>query len=125
MGFLSQTFSGVIGDDPFGTQIRAGLKAEGIDLQGLLVRKGLESQFAFIAAEPGLARRTIFCQRPTGSPPGPEELDFDLIRRPAYPVEAVDTTGCGDVFHAGFIYGLIKGWTADQSLDWGPGPLPG
>jgi sugar/nucleoside kinase (ribokinase family) len=42
-----------------------------------------------------------------------------LIRRPAYPVAAVDTTGCGDVFHAGFIYGLIKGWTVDRSLDWG------
>ena len=213
------TFAGVIGDDFFGDQIRAGLEAEGIDLRGLWVRKGLESQFAFIAAEPGLGRRTIFWQRPNGPPPGPEELDFDLIRRakvfhtdglfpeaslaaakaareagvrvvvdagslregmlelarlsdcfitslafarsllgkddpvaacremaamclglvgvtlgkegyvaldrgrlirrPAYPVAAVDTTGCGDVFHAGFIYGLIKGWTVDRSLDWG------
>ena len=33
------------------------------------------------AAEPGLGRRTIFWQRPTGPPPGPEDLDFDLIRR--------------------------------------------
>ncbi len=213
------TFAGVIGDDPFGKQIRAGLEREGIDLQGLLIRKGFESQFAFIAAESGLGRRTIFWQRPTGPPPAPEELDFDLIRRakvfhtdglfpeaslaaakaareagvpvivdagslregmldlarlsdyfiassafarslagkgdplaacreiaavcpglvgltlgkegylaldrgrvirrPAYPVEAVDTTGCGDVFHAGFIYGVLKSWTVDQSLDWG------
>ena len=216
---LRCTLAGVIGDDFFGDQIRAGLEAEGIDLRGLWVRKGLASQFAFIAAEPGLGRRTIFWQRPTGPPPGPEELDFDLIRqakvfhtdglfpeaslaaaeaareagvrvvvdagslregmlelvrlsdcfiaslafarslvgkddpvaacremavrcpglvgvtlgkkgyvaldrgrlirRPAYPVAAVDTTGCGDVFHAGFIYGLIKGWTVDRSLDWG------
>ncbi len=42
-----------------------------------------------------------------------------LIRRPAYPVDAMDTTGCGDVFHAGFIYGLLQGWTTDRSLDWG------
>jgi ribokinase len=41
------------------------------------------------------------------------------IRRPAYPVAAVDTTGCGDVFHAGFIFGLLQGWTVDQCLDWG------
>jgi ribokinase len=216
---LRCTFAGVIGDDFFGDQIRAGLEAEGIDLRGLSVRKGLSSQFAFIAAEPGLGRRTIFWQRPTGPPPGPEELDLDLIRRarvfhtdglfpeaslaaakaareagvpvvvdagslregmlelarlsdcfiassvfarsltgkddpvaacremvalgpglvgvtlgkkgsvafdrgrlirrPAYPVEPVDTTGCGDVFHAGFIYGLLKGWTMDRSLDWG------
>jgi sulfofructose kinase len=40
-----------------------------------------------------------------------------VIQRPAYPVAAVDTTGCGDVFHAGFIYGLIQGWKTEQSLD--------
>lgn len=216
---VSCGFSGVIGDDAFGVQIRVGLEEEGIDLSGLLVRQGMVSQFAFIAAEPGRGRRTIFWQRPTGPPPAPEELDWNLlrqakvfhtdglfpeaslaaartareagvpvvvdggslregmlelarlsdvfiasasfacslvgeddppaacrklaalgpavagvtlgkrgyaalergrpIRRPAYPVEAVDTTGCGDVFHAGFIYGLLRGWTADQSLDWG------
>ena len=216
---VSGTLVGLIGDDPFGGQIRASLEAEEIDLRGLLIRKGFESQFAFIAAEPGVGRRTIFWRRPTGPPPDPEELNFALIRRarifhtdglftdaslaaakaareagvkvvvdagslregmlelarlsdyfiasasfgrslvgrddpvaacrqlaalgpelvgvtlgkegyvaldrgrlirrPAYPVAAVDTTGCGDVFHAGFIYGLLKGWTVDQSLDWG------
>ena len=40
-----------------------------------------------------------------------------IIERPAHPVEAVDTTGCGDVFHAGFIYGLIQGWDTERSLD--------
>jgi ribokinase len=43
----------------------------------------------------------------------------NLIERPAYRVQAVDTTGCGDLFHAGFIYGLIQGWDAVQSLDFG------
>jgi len=33
----------------------------------------------------------------------------------AYP--APDTTGCGDVFHAGFIYGLLKGWGVEKCLD--------
>lgn len=42
-----------------------------------------------------------------------------LIERPAYRVQAVDTTGCGDVFHAGFIYGLIQGWNTAQCLDFG------
>ena len=37
--------------------------------------------------------------------------------RPAYPVEAVDTTGCGDVFHAGVVYGLLAGWEIEKSLD--------
>jgi sugar/nucleoside kinase (ribokinase family) len=31
-------------------------------------------------------------------------------------VEAVDTTGAGDVFHAGFTYGLIKNWDVREIL---------
>jgi sulfofructose kinase len=215
---ISCGFTGVIGDDLFGGMIRDSLDAEGIDTGNLLVRKGAESQFAFIAAEPEKeGRRTIFWRRPTGDPPGPEEIDYkglrrarlfhtdglfmeaslaaaeaarnanipvvvdagslregmldlarlcdcfitsedfarallgkedpvractqmaelgpgvvgvtlgpkgyvalvdgQLIRRPAYRVKAVDTTGCGDVFHAGFIYGLVKGWPTNRSLD--------
>ena len=30
--------------------------------------------------------------------------------QPAFNVSIVDTTGCGDVFHGGFIYGLLKDW---------------
>jgi ribokinase len=216
---LSCAFSGVSGDDLFGKMIRESLDREGIDTSGFLVRKGFGSQFAFIVAEPGAARRTIFWRRPTGPPPKPEEIDFNLIRqarvlhtdglfaeaslaackaardsgvqvvvdagsmrdgmldiarlshyflasetfsnalvggdRPleachrlaelgpqvagvtlgskgyvaltegrlikgrAYPVEAVDTTGCGDVFHAGFIYGLTQGWDVEKCLDLG------
>ena len=40
-----------------------------------------------------------------------------IIERPAYQVEAVDTTGCGDVFHAGFIYGLLEKWNVDKCFD--------
>ena len=31
-------------------------------------------------------------------------------RLPAFSVEVVDTTGCGDVFHGAFTYGLAQGW---------------
>jgi sulfofructose kinase len=31
-------------------------------------------------------------------------------RMPAFVVDAVDTTGAGDVFHGGYIYGLLQGW---------------
>jgi sulfofructose kinase len=36
---------------------------------------------------------------------------------PAYRVPVVDTTGAGDTFHAGFIYGLLQGWPLDRQLD--------
>ncbi len=35
----------------------------------------------------------------------------------AYQVAAVDTTGAGDTFHAGFIYGLLQGWPLRRRLD--------
>jgi sulfofructose kinase len=40
-----------------------------------------------------------------------------IIERPAYRVQAVDTTGCGDIFHGGFTYGVLQGWSVEKSLD--------
>jgi len=37
--------------------------------------------------------------------------------RAAYRVTVVDTTGAGDIFHAGFIFGLLQGWPVERQLD--------
>ena len=216
---LSCYFAGLAGDDLFGRLIQESLAEEGVCTDGLILREGRLSQFAFIAAEPAMGRRTIFWQRPTGAEIRPDEIDAGtlrrsrvlhtdglfmeaalfagrtarqagvpvvvdagtlregmlelarlsdcfiasepfacaltggdhpleacrelsalgprvagvtlgergyialeegrVIRKPAYAVDAVDTTGCGDVFHAGFTYGLVRGWTVEKSLDLG------
>jgi len=215
----SCSFSGTIGDDLFGEMIEDSLRDEGVDTGGIVKRAGFSSQFAFIAAEAGGGRRTIFWQRPTGPPIGPEDVDIEwleksrvfhtdglfaeasisvakeakkrgipvvvdagtlregmlelaalsdyciasrtfarqlsgsddpgdaltklselgprlvgvtlggegyraifdgkIVRKPAYRVDAIDTTGCGDVFHAGFIYGLLRKWDLGKCLDCG------
>jgi sulfofructose kinase len=38
------------------------------------------------------------------------------FRVPGYGVTAVDTTGAGDVFRAGFIHGLLHGWSLERTL---------
>jgi sulfofructose kinase len=40
-----------------------------------------------------------------------------LHHTPAYCVSVVDTTGAGDIFHAGFIYGLLQNWPLSRQLD--------
>jgi sugar/nucleoside kinase (ribokinase family) len=35
----------------------------------------------------------------------------------AYRVPVVDTTGAGDIFHAGFIFALLQGWPLERQLD--------
>jgi sulfofructose kinase len=35
----------------------------------------------------------------------------------AFCVQTMDTTGAGDIFHAGFIYGLLQAWPLQRQLD--------
>jgi sulfofructose kinase len=40
-----------------------------------------------------------------------------FLHNPAYCVPVLDTTGAGDIFRAGFIYGMLQGWPLERQLD--------
>jgi sulfofructose kinase len=51
---------------------------------------------------------------------GAMALDGDrLYHEPAFRVPVVDTTGAGDVFRAGFVFGLLQGWPVPELLRFG------
>ena len=43
----------------------------------------------------------------------------DLLHIPAYEVEVVNTTGSGDSFAAGFIYGLVQRASLEDCMEYG------
>ena len=213
------SYYGITGDDEAGGKIRESLKAENIDIRGLLTREHSTSQVAFIAVEKESGKRTIFWKRPSAAPLTPHELadnfvdgaDFllldglmaeasihaakmargknipvmldagrlregmielahlcnyvvgseefgrellgeennfdpekavmkmksfgsaaatitlgdkgsitltgnEIFRTPPFDVDVIDTTGAGDVFHGGYIYGLIQKWDIKDVL---------
>lgn len=40
----------------------------------------------------------------------------ELLDVPAFPVDVVDTTGAGDVFHGGYLFGLLNGWPLTRTI---------
>ena len=43
-------------------------------------------------------------------------VDREILYVKGFEVNAVDTTGAGDLFHAGFIYGLLQNWEVAEIL---------
>ena len=42
-----------------------------------------------------------------------------VIVRRAIPAKVVKTFGAGDSYAAGFIYGVMQGWTIERSMEYG------
>ncbi len=69
----------------------------------------------------GRAVETLSAQVPTVAVKlGPEGAlarhGNHAVRAPALSVDVVDTTGAGDSFDAGFLYGYLHGWSLERSL---------
>jgi sugar/nucleoside kinase (ribokinase family) len=45
--------------------------------------------------------------------------DAKAFHVPAIAVDVVDTTGAGDCFNAGFLYGWVKGFSIERCLQYG------
>jgi len=43
----------------------------------------------------------------------------NVVTIPAYRVHVVDTTGCGDIFNAGVLYGILKGYNTSNAAKLG------
>ncbi len=43
-------------------------------------------------------------------------VDGEILHVKGFEIKAADTTGAGDVFHAGFIYGLLQNWEVVKIL---------
>ncbi|UCB49849.1 MAG: sugar kinase [Deltaproteobacteria bacterium] len=40
----------------------------------------------------------------------------ETVSQKALPIDAIDTTGAGDVYHGAYLYGLLKGWTMAECM---------
>ena len=45
--------------------------------------------------------------------------EYEVAEAAILPVEVRDTTGAGDSFDAGFLYGTLAGWTLRDALELG------
>jgi ribokinase len=44
--------------------------------------------------------------------------DGELFEQDAFKVDVIDTTGAGDIFHGGFVYGLDKAWELPKIIEY-------
>ncbi len=73
---------------------------------------GKDESFASVASSIGAPVVTVTC----GVRGSLTWTGRGVIRQPAFPVPVVDTTGAGDVFHGGYVYGLLQGWELPSVL---------
>lgn len=68
------------------------------------------------AALAALAQQVPIVAAKLGSHGGVARRGSTIAHAPALPVAVVDTTGAGDTFDAGFIYGFLHGWELAATL---------
>ena len=82
-----------------------------------------ETELCAIAAlpDPAAALEAMVGRVPTvavklGARGGLAQKGLERAQAPSLPVTVVDTTGAGDTFDGGFLYGYLAGWPLDRAL---------
>ena len=82
-----------------------------------------EAQFVLGTAEPNKAASKALRLGPStvGIKLGAQgafvkTADGEVVRKPAFSVKPVDTTGAGDGWNAGFLIGICEGWDLEKSV---------
>jgi sugar/nucleoside kinase (ribokinase family) len=69
-----------------------------------------------VAAGRSAEARPLTVALKLGAEGGIAILADEIVRAPAPPVAVVDTTGAGDTFDAGFVTGMLRGWSLEHTL---------
>ena len=91
------------------------------EIDFLIVSSNFSSEFTGIA-DPADSFQTLrqryrgFLAMTLGAEGAMAWVDDRCIRFPGLKTKAVDTTGAGDIFHGGFIYGLLQNWPLKQIM---------
>lgn len=78
-----------------------------------LIRRATEGR------EPGRSFTLAVKQGAAGAMAMRGTWEFEVAEAPGVPVDLVDTTGAGDSFDAGLLYGVLAGWPLRDALDLG------
>lgn len=71
------------------------------------------------AAVAALASKTVFVAVKQGAAGAMAQIGQRVFHATPIPVDVVDTTGAGDSFDAGVVYGYINGWSPERALQLG------
>ena len=99
-------------DDPLLKHTAAVVVAESY-LRETYPDRDLDEVFShYVAATPGLVIFTFGASKGWYATAGEAVRKFE-----PYAVEPVDTTGAGDSFRAGIVFGFLRGWSVENTID--------
>jgi sugar/nucleoside kinase (ribokinase family) len=118
-GITTSLDTGYDPDEAWGADVQATLVATTLFLPNATEALALTGAAHIDDALADLAARVPVVAIKMGAEGARARAGATEARTAALPVHIVDTTGAGDSFDAGFVYGFLKGWPLQRSLQLG------